>query len=881
MIALLTIATWLMVGLVAGWALRLDRSAPRDRHKWMRLGMLVCTLGMLLLYLRPEEEIEIGEDPGVYFNAASAIVAMHAFHFTDPGLARIAPAERHLFRYGDAHFMHTKDNALWSAEETTAEVGHRFLAGYPLLLALPMLLGVPYLALWVTPLLAILCVWVLFRVVANLALGRGAAWLAVSLYALNPVMVWNARCLRAEIPAALLVLSALLLWQRQADADPPTVRSGEAWLAGLALSLATLFHVTALYVLLPALVWAIWQSRRARFWYAWWLGVSMGLGLLIVHLQVVSDPYWILENLLPPGRRGWFLLACLGGIGGLRLIRWLYHLRGGVPDGWGEQCKRYGFGLYALGFLGLVLYTLLARSPDGRIPGLPGWTAGYISLTDFATVSRMLSPLVVLLGVAGLFPLVMRHGRAGDYGRHLFWCLAPAAVTIGWTNNFMFETRRMVAFLLPLLVGGIVAVSWGICVLGRQVLAWRGGLRPGCSARWCHVGTAIVLLLAGYQGRAHLYWTWNYAGAYGFYRQIADDVRREGDMLFAEYTQTAAPIERLSGVPLLPIAWGYRSEAQYRQIEAVYSRWVRSHPEEQVLFLTPFAGAALPGLALEPVRHYRLDTRRVNRSARSVPSGVHALRRDILLYRVRPAVTNHADHVYSRYMDGSLLGLEGAANFMHGRTVTLTGVPLARDYRVAPAPAGVRSSFHIFSRPGPDGTFHLDGAGCEGAHLSYHGPWAILRIDQPAASTIVVSAELPFALLEVFQVDGEGGVQRGRLDGRQPVTLADVDSQWLRSQSRMALPDLGGKDEARFLLMLASAGREDGVAPQIEIRGPHDYLQSFHAETGWHWYLLPYNMGTGSGVFEWYDLAVSPGWNPCYRGYPADLGVKIALVVVD
>lgn len=95
------------------------------------------------------------------------------------------------------------------------------------------------------------------------------------------------------------------------------------------------------------------------------------------------------------------------------------------------------------------------------------------------------------------------------------------------------------------------------------------------------------------RGRFQLYATWNNRSTYRFYRSLAGEVREAGDFLTAEYTQTAAPLERLARRPLLPIAWGYRSEDEYRQAERVLRRLVRNDPERRYLLISPFSGAAV------------------------------------------------------------------------------------------------------------------------------------------------------------------------------------------------------------------------------------------------------------------------------------------------
>lgn len=198
--------------------------------------------------------------------------------------------------------------------------------------------------------------------------------------------------------------------------------------------------------------------------------------------------------------------------------------------------------------------------------------------------------------LAGLVVLCVRPGPAGRLGRRLFILLGPASLLIGWVDNYMFETRRMVTVLAPLFVLSTTVLLFS---LGNWLAGRISRLRPRRRKFSRMIGSGLPCLLAAAllagagRGRFQLYATWNNRSTYRFYRSLAGEVREAGDFLTAEYTQTAAPLERLARRPLLPIAWGYRSEDEYRQAERVLRRLVRNDPERRYLLISPFSGAAV------------------------------------------------------------------------------------------------------------------------------------------------------------------------------------------------------------------------------------------------------------------------------------------------
>jgi hypothetical protein len=874
----------------------LDPRPNRRRPLWRVAGYTALAVALVILLFRPDEEMESGEDPGAYFLAALSYAAQQSLTFPDPALADLPPGRRSLFRYGHRGFLRTKDAVLWSRDREWSEVGPHFFPAYSVLLSVPAALGVPYAAFWTSPVFAILVGGLLALLAVRLTGKPLAGWLAFSLFILNPAVIWNARCLRAEWPASFLALAGLVLWSARGAMDQ-RVPAASAFLGGLALAAAGWFHVTAFMVLIPTFLASLWQTRRTAFWASWWSGLLLGCGLLLAQVIWITDPYWLKDLWGDIARRNAVLLLGVLSLLVVAGLRWICHRPGRprLPERF--PAGRLAGGLFSLAYLLIVLLSLGYRNDQGMLPGLPAWTATYHSLTDFHGVRKIFSWTGFWVALAGMVVLCVRSGTPGRLGRRIFLVLAPASLTIGWVINYMFETRRMITFLVPLFVlsTAVLLVTAG---------AWVGGCLkrsgPGSSppARLVESGLpvllTVVLLSAGFWSHGELYTTWNNRGTYRYYRDLAGEVKAAGDFLMAEYTPTAAPLERLSGLPLLPIAWGYRSETEYREAERVLARLVREHPDRRYLLLSPFSGAALPGVRVEPLFSRKLETIRLARARRSVPEQILPRPLTLRLHRLLPPDGTDHPGSYTRIMDRGRLGLAGGANFFPARTITIRGIALGPETtgKVTvrmPEKRSAGSLFLVVARPGPEppeplavGRFPaLRG---EPRQFPLGPGWDAveLKIGTGAQTNLILEMRTPVPayLTDLFWVDDSDGISR-RVRGAGPETgfqVENVDSQWLLASSAVALP---AGPQSRWLWLLATPGREAGTGVQasVRLRGGETSAFIFPLASGWNWHLIPIPSSRQSR-FKWYDIEVSPPWDPGLRNFPSDLGFRLHLLTV-
>lgn len=855
---------------------------------WKLWSILLVGLSSLVLF-RPDEEVNSGEDAGGYWNAALSYAQRGFPNFVDPALMRLPPDERLLFRYGHQGFGITKDAAVWAMDGHMSQIGPKFYPGYSLLLSLAPAAGFPYAAFWVSPVLALLCGILIARLAVRLTGQPHAGWMAYLLYILNPVIFWNARCLRAEWPASFLALAGIVLWLNE-EAKGGRGRGYAGLLSGLSLAAAGLFHATALYVLLPALALAFFMTTRSRFWVGWWAGTVMGVLLVVGQWAFIADPYFFWPRVRQLFGLSWFLPAGVIAVLFAAGLRWSGGRIGRRFPAWAMRTGTAAGLLAALAIVAVVVYSLRHRTDLGHLPGLPEWSVAYISLTDFEGLARVISRGWFAFSLLGLFFLGTGSGERGRTGRLLLLLLGPASMTIGWVFNYMFETRRMLTFLVPLITLASVAGIFGLTRLAGFMLQ---RLIPEDLPikRWVVAGMpwalAVLLLLSGVRGRWHLYTTWNDQGAFGFYREVSERVKAEGDFLLAEYTQMAAPVERLSGLPLLPVSWGYRSPEEYRQVEKVWRRLVTESPEERFLFISPFAGAALPGLELEPLFTRTLETRKLSRARRTVPMEVQDRTLTMHVSRVLPPGKRRGDIDYVRLMDGGNLGLSGQANFMHSRDVEMKGVPARRG-------AGDAREVDIF-RPGRAGTLFVmvaapDGVSAgrlaEGWRFTPVGErWAVVRIPVDGAmgdpEVVSLSSKGVVYLTDVFLLPEESSeAVRLELPGSAvEFTLSGVHSQWLRARAAAALPAGGG--DGGQLMLLATHGRDDVEEVGLRV-GQRDAEVEAAVETivpGWRWYLMP-NASAGAEGMAWHDFEVTPAWNPGLSSFPEDLGLRVAVIGV-
>lgn len=860
--SLLTFAVTVILTLAAARALGL-RPGSSNLNRLLLTGFALATA---LLLFRPDEEIEAGEDAAAYFNAAKVYLRTKTFHPSDPALAELAPEERPFFRYGDPTFMITKDHTLWARDESMDPVSVYFFPAYSLLLAAPMVLGMPYAAFWLSGLAAAASGMILSGLAVKLAGRTWAGWFAYALFLLHPAVAWNLRALRAEWPASLLILCGLALWlPGSPEPKIPRFRTGLA--SGLSLGLAVLFHMTAIYVVFPGLVAGALLTRRDPFWRGWWTGLLAGLTLLAAQTVWLTDPYSILNNLFSPGRGGWILAGAAGFSGVLLLTRQglcRFRLHPCVPAGMGL--------LMSAAALTAVFFSIRYRSEHGHLPFLPAWSAAYISLTDFEGVYRVMSRPWLFLALLGWPVICLRS----SLGRWLFFLLVPASLTIGWVFNFMFETRRMVTFLVPLLILGTVCLLDG----AGRILHRRLPLNGLTKTRVIRgLAACALLFLAGVsmRGRLPLYTTWNLQGLHGFYRTLSNEVSQEADFLFAEYTQTAVPIAHRTGLPLLPVNWDYRTETEIHQAAGIWRERVEANPGRRHVLISPFAGTVIPGLALEPLGSASVQTTTLGRARRDVPRQVNRWTRTLHLSRVLPPGGTAAPTAYIRDFRGSRLGAKGLANPMGPRTLALQGVPLGQDVYFS-APANQTMTYILAYPAGHGGALpRVSGGGVRSTPLG--DQWMLVQVARTPEHPVRFESGPAAFLVQQFRLEGDAFLPVPLEQRVEAFQMKPVDSQWMRAEAALALPRHPGE---AWMWVFATHGREPGVLSTLRLTDPAgEDIGQVDLTYEWAWHPIRLSGTSDSrGESEWVFFQTEPPFDPGLRHFPSDLGFRVHRLAV-
>lgn len=829
----------------------------------MWLGVLLVVGGLLI---RPSEKLEAGQDAAAYFNVATWLIQEGSFSVEDPALAELQPVNRKLFRHGPPQFMVTKDHTLWAEDlETMDPVKVYFFPATSLLLAFPMLLGIPYAAFWLNTLVALGCA-VLVGLLGRQVTGtQSGGWIAFALFLLHPAVAWNARAVRAEWGASLLLLSALVLWiESRRASGAGSFRAGAV--AGGSLGAAMLFHMTAVYVAVPAVLGSLLVKPRRRFQAGWWTGLAAGGGVFLMQLRNVTDPYNLLEVWKEPGRLPLLVLLLVGGGALFGMILWWAKRTDMFP----RRSSPTGLGIAVLFALSLT-YSFVVDPEGGVLPGLPEWTSAYLSLTDVRGVASVGSWLVLLFGVAGLLDLGFRSSA----GRWVLGWLAPASLTIGWMMFYMFETRRMVTFLVPLLT---VGSSW---LIGR--LAAAVAERSSWKREYVMGGCMLILLGSGFWGRTHLFTTWNQKGMYRYYRELASSLETQADFLLGEYTQTTVPLERLSGLPALPVSWDSRSDEEVNEAEKVLRSVVQANPDRRHVLVSPFPGATLPGLFHQSLEASSLTTDWMQEASRGLPREVNQRTRTLHLTRVSASGSGSAPDVYHREFTGSRLGIRGEANRFRNRTMTVSGVRVEENegYALSSVASGFQALVVWREHPAESrapGPVHPPGdSGIEEHPLGDHWSMVILR-NNPGAGSFSPDRGAVWVVAHVM-ADGEGRPRVVPLQGEpEEVVIPNVQYQWMRDRGALAVPSPAGK---AWVWTLAAHFREH-VEEDVELRliPAEGRAGIMKIRPDWSWTVTDMDFGAEPGRTDWLEFRMQTPYNPGLDGYPEDLGLVLKHLVI-
>lgn len=859
----ISIFLWLWLITAMAMAFRAGRTGGQKRLSdyLTFLSPLIAALTLLNIH----EEIEGGYDGPAYLFGGQAMLEQNTFQLRDPALEALQPQERQLFRHGHRGFMLTKNHAIWFRDADMSEGYSWFFPAYSLLIGLFGRFGT-----WSWGFYASIVIALASAILIGLLVGRWSGckltgFSAALLYALNPAVAWNMRNLRAEWPASILVVAGTLLTLNEFDRPAQKGSVLRMAYAGAVFASAALFHATGLYLVIPAALVILVATTRGWEFTAWLLGAS-AIGLILVLQTVfVTDPYALRERLSIVEPLG--LIAGVVALIGVLLYGRRISLE--LPSRLRERVML---------LLSALACALFFASWLGVIPAKSGWGIprrfqALLQPTDFRILADVVSLPLLISGFLGWVPSLVVFPRL----RPVFMTFVAAVFLAGWADHLMNESRRYVMAVCPFLaIGSAVGIAW--VSVGLSNILFRRILWKRLICRCVQTAAVVAMICAMMAGRWPLYTNADYSGALNFYKRLAEELKTRSDFLLVEYTQISAPLEYFTRLPTLPFSWDYRSESEYKEAQQVVVDFARRNPSTRFLLVSPFRGALIPGLSIEPGKSYVHQASRVESAVRRRPSKVTPWRREIFVNAVS-ASEAYLAAPYVRLFPGSRLGMEGASVNRLGRPATFSVFSLA-SVKQALERMAVNGTFDAGARLVM--VFLKESEGHQ--RISNVIEQSIVEVDDNFYIGVVSPTELNEMLNQkiltsaAFLITKEGGLIRLDL-AEEPSKQRTVkmDSQWLTHRANIALPAAPGG----LLLWLGRGSPLENSPSKFQI-GAGNWTGGdlpLGSEWAWNAILLPSNW-PGPVTATWVSLQVDPPYDPGIRGFPNNLGFQIRSMVV-
>ncbi len=285
------------------------------------------------------------------------------------------------------------------------------------------------------------------------------------------------------------------------------------------------------------------------------------------------------------------------------------------------------------------------KLPEGR----PVYT---IPLANFVRFGWYLSPLGVMLGVAGLALWLWRGLNRASW---LFLALG-LAMTFFFVRQsygtdeqtYIYILRRFVPLVYPAFCLGMAYALVALAGWGRaKEASGRASLVPRLAAGVCTLALVSFLALTNRTIYRHV----EYAGALDQLAQIAGrfgpgDVLlfRGGDHIYGAARDRpdliVTPLKFAFGLDAFTIK--SREPGNYApQLARYVERW-RAQGRQVYLVLGASGAVGLPGFRLEPAGRIGLDLQEFEQLTNQKPLNTHALRADYAVYRLVPGAAAQA-----------------------------------------------------------------------------------------------------------------------------------------------------------------------------------------------------------------------------------------------
>lgn len=836
---------------------------------------LLALLGAALL-MRPNEEIFGGQDPGSYANSAVSFARHGTLFHVDPLLAQVPEDARAGFFYGHRGFGRTKDACLWVRDAAAARLGPWFQPAYPVMMS-PVARVAPFAVLYGVPLLGWMTAVVLACLASRLIARPRAAAVTYVAYLLMPVIVWNARCPRAEMAASFFLLAgwALLLHAWQA---PRWKRWPDVVLGVMCLGTAPFFHVTAWHAVLASFAILAVAAMAGRDDFLMFLPAAfLSAAGFLAQCRFVTDCYHVWSLVGPRLVVIWPIAvpALLALVTGLAVLSIRAGRRPARPAP-GERLRNTVAVVLAVVPPLLMLAVYLTRNGLGQLPFLGAWTASYLTLTDVRGLVRLTSLPAALAAVGGWIWLAVRRDR----GVQQWPCLAfmaamlPGVLMTGWMDDYMMETRRLMIVPAP-----AMALCLGALVAGA------GALR----SRWAApvAAAAGVLLLATMAWhKMPLYTQTEYRGFHRFLAPFARDIEASGGILLAEYAQVAAPFEHFFGIPLLSIDSDRQTD--YRQQEAAWRRIMEARPNRPSFFISPYADPLSDTFDFMPVRSAVFKGVRMPAARRTIPDQVRPFELPLHLYRMSlkqaPGVSGPAS--FDRVFGGGNMGLRRFS-------VSVTKAQQARGCRLAAEGdtrvswqsqigEGVAKDLYVFVL-NPTNRVTAPRVTVEGAERDVpwtplvSGWWTVTLRNRPAGIRALTLRAGEDGLVLTHLIERSGNIcLPAILETPVPtdaVPLPPFTARWARDGAELLLPAPAGRASDLFVLMrLISDQPGEALSLSMDERPA---TPAGLRPGVWEWRVFPVPPAVRSNNVARITFRSNPPWRSGLRGYPDDLAVLV------
>lgn len=875
-----------VLALVVVWRLLAVSVKKMQLPAWAWGLMALMALGLLF---RPHEDIFGGEDPGSYLNSGVSYGRQGQLFYVDPLLAQVPRGSKSAFYYGHAGYGTTKDACLWVVNEEAAVLGPHFQPAYPLLISVVTRLGTPSWSLYVVPLFAIFTGVALLALAARLLVHRLAGVIAFGCYLLNHLTLWHGRCSRPEIIAAFFAFAglALLLFAYHGVREHTRSRGAQnklnIVLGALCIGAAPLFHITAWYLAIPAAlaVGLVILAGRLDFL----LYPLAAFGMLLVfygEARYVTDYYQVLQFF--EAFLHWPELAI--GLAGLAIIAGVvncvqhYQAVSPAPEKTVSGSLAAALALVSLTFFATAYFN---RESIGNLPILGSIRANFIFLTDWQTFANMVSWPMALIILAGWIVWLTgpRSGRPERIALAL--TVLPAVALAGTMRDFMM-TRYLVLAVIPM---GALCLT-ALCACLKE---WPG--RPATA--WLAPVLTLLLALAGLTNRWHLVRQVDHGGFLNFLTSFARTIQQENGILLGEYSRITAPLEHMFGIPALGL--DNERKDDYHAAERAWEAIMRATPDRAAFFLTPFQEPRSDRFDFQLVQQNSFTDRKLQQAYNNLPTEIRETPLALTLYRMKLKDPEALPPLAISYVPLALangnMGLRRFANVRIEKP-ELEGVELAADEQVSlmiPAdltPNLVDLLFVLHcAESKPLAPLLQDSGAKEPEHYDFRfrplgDQWWVSTVKLKRVNTLellTLTASSPLFIAAAFGCSETDvtEIPYGFSKGQVKRVFPPLKGRWARASASILIPAT-----APGYVLILSYAPDTGATnfPSfITIEDEGNWVASQELRPGrWQWLVWP--LASGITRAQWQHLTVYPAWNPRKAGFPNDLGIFCAKVIV-